>query len=298
MKKSILGAVLMAVVSIASVPASAQVDVRVGIGLPPPIAFATPPELIVIPETYVYVVPDVADDIFFYEGWWWRPWGGRWYRSRHYGGGWAYYGGVPAFYASIPVTWRNDYRNHRWYGRPWNYQRIPQYQVQQNWNRWQQTRHWENQQTWGVQGLERRDHRQGARVANPPYQPRPQVEQRSQPQQGYNPSYQQRPPPQAQAQPRPYEGASPQYQGRPQGQPPQGANPQYQGRPPQGQPRPQPQPQAAVPPQPQVTAVPPQPQRAVAPQPPPVAQANPPPAQEGRPQGARPEREPRPPQQQ
>jgi hypothetical protein len=281
------------------VPASAQVGVSVGIGLPPPIAFATPPELIVIPETYVYVVPDVADDIFFYEGWWWRPWGGRWYRSRHYSSGWVYYGGVPAFYASVPVTWRNDYRNHRWYGRPWNYQRIPQYQVQRNWNQWQRTRHWENQQTWGVQGLERRDHRQGARVANPPYQPRSQAEQRPQPHEGYNPR--------AQAQPQPPAAVNPQYQGRPQGQarPPEGVNPQYQARP-QGQPRPQAQeganpqyqarPQGQPRPPAQVTAVPPQPQGAVAPQPPPVAEASPPPTREGRPQGGRPEREPRPPQ--
>ena len=237
MKKSILGALLMAAVSVASLPASAQVDVRVGIGLPPPIVFATPPELIVIPETYVYVVPDVADDIFFYEGWWWRPWGGRWYRSRAYGSGWAYYGGVPSFYASIPVTWRNDYRSHRWYGRPWNYQRIPQYQVQQNWNRWQRDRHWENQQTWGVQGLERRAHVQPPRAANPQYQPRPQVEQpRQQPQEGYNPRYQQRPQQQ---------GAMPP-QGAPQGQrpPPQG------GMPPQGAPQGQrPPPQGGMPPQ-------------------------------------------------
>ena len=44
--------------------------------LPPPIPFAAPPELIVLPETYVYVAPDIDADIFFWNGWWWRPWEG------------------------------------------------------------------------------------------------------------------------------------------------------------------------------------------------------------------------------
>ncbi|MGA2527359.1 MAG: hypothetical protein ABSF79_12220, partial [Smithellaceae bacterium] len=64
----------------------------VSIALPPPIVFAAPPELVVIPETNVYAVPDVDVDIFFYSGWWWRPWEGRWYRSRNYNSGWGYYG--------------------------------------------------------------------------------------------------------------------------------------------------------------------------------------------------------------
>ncbi len=106
-----------------------------------------------IPETYVYAVPDVREEIFFYNGWWWRPWRGHWYRSRHYGSGWVYYQSVPSFYVGIPSGWRNYYRDHRWRGHPWNYHRIPYRQLERNWNSWEKSRHWEKQQTWGVQGL-------------------------------------------------------------------------------------------------------------------------------------------------
>ena len=133
------------------VPTMAGVDVS--ISLPPLIAFSAPPAMVVIPETYVYVVPDVEAEIFFYDGWWWRPWEGRWYRSRHYDSGWGYYQRVPSFYSRVPSGWRNDYRERRWGGRPWNYKPIPHHQVERNWSGWKKNRHWEKQQTWGVQGL-------------------------------------------------------------------------------------------------------------------------------------------------
>lgn len=43
---------------------TAQVSARVIIALPPPIIFAAPPEVVVLPGTYVYVVPDVPEDFF------------------------------------------------------------------------------------------------------------------------------------------------------------------------------------------------------------------------------------------
>jgi len=167
-------------------PASAatNVDVSVHIGLPPPIVFPAPPALIVIPETYVYVVPDTGVDIFFYNGWWWRPWEGRWYRSRHYNTGWVYYRRAPAFYRSVPPGWRDEYRHHRWQGHPWNYRPIPHDQVQRNWRGWERNRHWEKQQTWGVQGLQPRPRTQPSREVQMRHeqQPRPQaVEPRREP---------------------------------------------------------------------------------------------------------------------
>ena len=120
--------------------------------LPPPIVFAEPPEMIVLPETEVYVVPNVEQDIFFHNGWWWRPWQGRWYRSREYGSGWGFYRGVPSWYGGIPLGWRDNYRNHIWGGHPWNHRGIPHHEFRQNWRGWQRDGHWRNQRNWGTQG--------------------------------------------------------------------------------------------------------------------------------------------------
>ena len=166
----------MALALVLPLPTTAGVDVGISISLPPLIVFAAPPVMVVIPETYVYAVPDVNEDIYFYNGWWWRPWEGRWYRSRHYDSGWTYYQSVPSFYAGIPTSWRNNYRDHRWEGHQWNYQRIPHQQMQQNWNNWEKSRHWEKQQTWGVQGMKPR-----AQSQHPPQTvpPKPVVKQKN-----------------------------------------------------------------------------------------------------------------------
>jgi hypothetical protein len=156
MNRSFWRTMLLALGLAVSSPALAGVDVHVTIPLPPPIPFFAPPELIVLPETYVYVAPDVDVDIFFYDGWWWRPWEGRWYRSQYYNSGWAYYQSVPVFYVWIPSSWRNDYRDRHWRGHAWNYQRMPHHQVERNWRGWERDRHWERQGTWGVQGLQPR----------------------------------------------------------------------------------------------------------------------------------------------
>jgi len=176
MKKLFLTTVLLALVSVFSYPAMARAEVNINISLPPLIVFSSPPELIVLPDTYVYVVPSVDADIFFYDGWWWRPWEGRWYRSHYYDRDWRYYNNVPIFYFDIDPGWRGYYRDHNWYGHTWNYERIPHDRVQQNWKSWQSKRHWERQGTWGVQN----------------YQPRPDRERRELRQQRQQ-QYQQRP---------------------------------------------------------------------------------------------------------
>jgi hypothetical protein len=153
----------------------AGIDVGINVSVPPPIAFSAPPEMVVLPETNVYAVPDVDADMYFYDGWWWRLWDGRWYRSHRYDSGWGYYRRVPSFYAGIPPGWRNDFREHRWQGHPWNYQRIPQQQVQRNWKGWEKSRHWEKQQSWGVQGLKPQSRSQRPAQA---VQPNPRADQR------------------------------------------------------------------------------------------------------------------------
>lgn len=153
MGKVLLGILLWTILVFVPLPTMARTFVNISIGLPPPIVYAAPPELVVLPGTYVYVAPDVTEEIFFYRGWWWRPWGGHWYRSRSYSSGWAYYRHVPSFYRGIPSGWRNDYREHRWHGHAWDYQRIPHQQLHQNWRSWERSRHWERQQHWGVPEL-------------------------------------------------------------------------------------------------------------------------------------------------
>ena len=184
MKRMLIFAIFVAFVLVIPFPTTAGVDVGVTISLPPLIVFSAPPEVVVIPETYVYVVPDVDVDIFFFDGWWWRPWEGRWYRSRHYDSGWAYYRRVPTFYRRVPSGWRNDYREHRWGGHQWNYQRIPNQQLQRNWSTWKRSNHWEKQQTWGVQGLKPRARsQQPSKAVQPKSQARPQSREAVKPQQ-------------------------------------------------------------------------------------------------------------------
>jgi hypothetical protein len=151
---------LMTVLVPLSAKAQIGVSVNVNVPLPPPIVFAAPPEVVVLPETNVYVVPDVEADIFFSGGWWWRPWQGRWYRSRYYDRGWVFFRAAPPpFYRRVPPGWRNDYHQHRWRGQEWKHERIPHGDMQRNWRGWERDRHW--QQPRGAQGM-------GPRPAPPP----------------------------------------------------------------------------------------------------------------------------------
>ncbi len=135
MKKLFFGAIFLVLAISAPIPAMAGVSVRIGVALPPPIVFSAPPEVILLPHTGVYVAPDVAADLFFFDGWWWRPWNGHWYRSQNYRSGWAYYEGIPVFHDRVPPRWRDDYHGHRWDGHEWNYQRISHPELQQIWQR-------------------------------------------------------------------------------------------------------------------------------------------------------------------
>ncbi|MGB5218775.1 MAG: hypothetical protein WBN66_10810 [Smithella sp.] len=169
MKKLMLKMLLLTLVVFVPASAMARVSVHINIPLPPPIIFPAPPELVVIPETDVYAVPDVEDEIFFYGGWWWRPWDGRWYRSRYYDRGWAYYPNSPYFHRSIPSQWRDNYRNHQWRGYRWEHKPIPHQELQRNWDGWKRDRRWEKQ-GWGVQGLHKRpaqQHRNDGRKVRP-----------------------------------------------------------------------------------------------------------------------------------
>ena len=123
MKKLLFRTILLAGLIVFPIMSMAQVNVQVNVPvpLPPPIPFVGPPNVVVLPGTDVYAVPDVEEELFFRQGWWWRHWGGNWYRSKSYDLGWAYYRGYPSWHRRIPHDWRDRYRDHRWGGHPWNH---------------------------------------------------------------------------------------------------------------------------------------------------------------------------------
>ncbi len=140
MKKSLLsligvGAVLLAFGLI--IPAAGNAEVNVNINVPlPGLVIPAPPALIVIPGTYVYYPPDVEVDIFFYHGYWYRPYRGGWYIANGYNGPWRTIGPrrVPRALVSLPPAYRRV---------PPGYERMPYERVHRNWRTWERERHWD-----------------------------------------------------------------------------------------------------------------------------------------------------------
>jgi hypothetical protein len=113
MMKRVIGLVAFAMTLIIGVwvrPSSAQVDVHIGINVPPPpvVAFPAPPPVVVVPNTHVYYVPDVTDyDMYHVGHYWYVNRDGYWYRSRAYGGPFAFveYEHVPHELIVVPVEY-------------------------------------------------------------------------------------------------------------------------------------------------------------------------------------------------
>jgi hypothetical protein len=145
MKKTGFVFLLAAVAAVGAVAlpgvASAQVQVDIGISVPlPPLprfVFPAPPEVVVIPETYMYVVPEVEVDIVFYQGYWYRPHSDRWYRASSYNGPWNLLTveHVPNAFKTLPPGFRKVKPEHA---------RIPYHNVEQNWKKWEPERHWDS----------------------------------------------------------------------------------------------------------------------------------------------------------
>ncbi len=120
--------------------AGARVGVGVEVGLPS-FVISAPPALVVIPETYVYMVPDISVEILFYHGFWYRPYGGVWYRATSYNGPWVVLSPyrVPQALLTLPP-------DHRWV--PPGYRRIPYADLRGNWSRWERERYWDRDRDW------------------------------------------------------------------------------------------------------------------------------------------------------
>jgi hypothetical protein len=117
----------------------AEVSIDIGInipGPPPPVVIHRPPPVVVIPNTYVYFPPDVEVDIFFYQGYWYQPHHGHWYRARAYDGPWGYIAPreVPGVLFGLPP----DYRHYGYRGR-----HIAHEELRTHWERWEREKHWD-----------------------------------------------------------------------------------------------------------------------------------------------------------
>ncbi len=116
----------------------AEVNVNIGFfAPPPPLMVVGPPVMAVVPGTsYVYFAPDIAVDLFFYGGYWYRPHEGHWFRARSYRGPWKFtdYRAVPAMIHHIPPGYRKM---------PPGHMKIPYGQVQKHWKDWERERHFD-----------------------------------------------------------------------------------------------------------------------------------------------------------
>lgn len=133
----VVGMMLVIGLGLPSKP-TAEVNIHVGINVspPPPLAIPASPPMFVIPRTYVYFSPAVDVDIFFYQGYWYRPYRGHWYRSVIYNGKWIYVvpERVPRVLINLPPDFRRVPPGHR---------HIPYGQVRKNWKTWEKDKYWE-----------------------------------------------------------------------------------------------------------------------------------------------------------
>src|SRR5262249_55486655 len=90
--------------SVASAPASVNVHVNVG---PPPVVFAEPPHLVVVPGTPVYYAPEVDANVFVYRNHYWSFHDGAWFYAPTYRGPWkgVEYARVPRAVRAVPVKY-------------------------------------------------------------------------------------------------------------------------------------------------------------------------------------------------
>jgi hypothetical protein len=109
---------------------------------PPPVQFAEPPDVVVVPSgtSYVYMVPDTPG-FYFYHGNWYRYYEGYWFRSRAYNGPWGFVEAsfVPRVVVSVPPEYILFL--------PFGYHRIHYGDLHRSWRSWDQGRYW-NRHDW------------------------------------------------------------------------------------------------------------------------------------------------------
>lgn len=152
----LVASALSLVLTVFSLQSEAGVRIGVGINLPG-FTFAAPPPVVVIPGTYVYYAPEADVDILFYQGYWYRPYEGGWFRARGYNGPWASIaiGRVPRALIGLPRDYRLAYRDHP---------RIAYRDFNRNWRSWERNKYWEKNERWREgRGRERHEERREER---------------------------------------------------------------------------------------------------------------------------------------
>ncbi len=139
MKRHLIAAMLFLLpfTALSASKAPAEVNLSIGINLPlQGVAAFSSPEVMVIPGTYVYFIPDAREEIFFYRGYWYRPYKNGWYRSDNHNNGWVLISieMIPAAVRKVPEGYRMVPPGHR---------KIPYGQLKKNWKSWEKERHWD-----------------------------------------------------------------------------------------------------------------------------------------------------------
>ena len=150
----VVGALVLVLTGAAT---QSEAGVNVNISLPA-IRFVAPPDVVVIPGTYVYMVPDIDADFLFYQGYWWRPYEGHWYRSKDYKGPWRNVESrsITSGLRALP----QDYRHRLSPG----HERIHYGDVQKNWKQWEKEKHWDGRVGHGEPKREEQgEHERGGR---------------------------------------------------------------------------------------------------------------------------------------
>lgn len=136
-------------------PAAVSAEVYVNVNFPlPGIVIPGPPGMVVIPGSYVYYPADVDADIFFYHGYWYRPYRGGWYIANGYNGPWRSCG--PGRVPRAVVGVRPSYRRI-----PPGQERLAYRSVQTNWRTWENERRWDKHSEHGHEQGEKHGREEG-----------------------------------------------------------------------------------------------------------------------------------------
>jgi hypothetical protein len=135
-----VAAAMLLVLTAFSAQSHGFVNVSIGVNIPA-YTFSAPPRMGVIPGTYVYSVADINADILFYHGYWFRPYGGRWYRAASHNGPWVHISAarVPRVLVNLPPHHRSISSEYR---------RMPYAEFHGNWKKWEKERYWDRDERW------------------------------------------------------------------------------------------------------------------------------------------------------